>query len=208
MVGTERSLQDAYRRYRESQARSGVDPARRRLPRNAPGSWTEAASRWRWLARARAWDDDERARVRKAHFEAVRKMNVNHQTLARGAFNKVLMRLNEVNWKNLTSPVQFVSLLRQTIDLERLVMGMPVGIEVTHRNGSAGDATDFEQATQEASEEAARRFEASPQMFAAVMQVLAVHEVKPDPDADGHGGAAAEEPARPDGAGADPTEER
>jgi hypothetical protein len=183
MAGTERSVQDAYRRHCESQAQSGGNQARPPSPRHLPGAWTAAATKWDWLGRARAWDDDERRRVRKAHYEAVKKANERHQIVLRSTFGKALTQSQNLDWASIKSPAVFVPLLAQIIRLEREVLGTPVGIEITHKNGQPGESTDFERATQEASADVSPdRFKASPEMYAAVLEVLAAHEVKPEPE--------------------------
>jgi hypothetical protein len=190
MIGPERTLDEAYRRYqaaeaakaRDQQVQSGHNVGRRPPPKRAPGSWRARAESWSWASRAKSWDDDERNRVRKAHFEALKKMNAQHQTAAGAFFNKGMLQLNAIDWANLKLSAQYVNLMSQVINLQRLVMGMPVGVEVTHKHGQPGESIDHERAIQEASEESAKRFEASPEMYAAVLEVLAAHEVKPEPE--------------------------
>jgi len=184
LMGAERTLEGAFRPF-VAGAQSGHNSGALPPPRRMPGSWRDAARKWRWDERARAYDDDERSRIRKVHFEAVKRANERHQIILRSAFGKALQQSQALDWTTIKSPAVFVPLLGQLIRLEREVLGAPLNIEVTHRNGTTGDATDYERATQEASEEADKRFAATPEMFAAVLQVLEAHEVKPEagPDA-------------------------
>src|SRR5262249_28519017 len=84
-LGPGRTLDATYRKWAEKD-RSGTEAAPRRRPGRAPGPWKRMAAKWRWIERARAWDNDERRRVREAHFESVAKMNERHQLLGRDTF--------------------------------------------------------------------------------------------------------------------------
>jgi hypothetical protein len=63
LVGSERHLDDAYRRHL---AAGGADPAAVRR-RRAPGCWREAAKRYRWEERVRPWDRERRRERQQAH---------------------------------------------------------------------------------------------------------------------------------------------
>jgi hypothetical protein len=190
LMGSERSVESAYRRFRE-EVESGGDPVDRRTRRKMPGSWQEACAKWEWTTRARAFDDDERRRVRKAHFEAVKKMNERHQIAYRAAFGKVIAAIGGMSFEGLSAP-QIVAAMDKLAMGERTVMGAPIGIEITQKGSSPENDSAYDEATHEASAETAGRFEATPEMLAAVMRVLEAQEVKAYPD---------EAAAEPDAAG-------
>ncbi len=198
ILGPERSLEQAYRKYRESQQETGIDPVSRRPTRKLPGSWRAACAKWRWLERARAYDDQQRAQLRKAQYEAIKKANERHQGSLRAAFAKVLQRLQSISPEDFTA-TQTINHLLALIDKERQVLGMPLQIELTHK-GADPDSL-HERAATEATAEAERRFSATPEQFAAVPRVLAAHENKSYETDDGTGvqdRAGAQGPDGPD----------
>jgi hypothetical protein len=62
-VGSERCLDDAFRR---SLVVGGADPATV-ARRRAPGSWRTAAKQWRWEERCRPWDEERRRELQQAY---------------------------------------------------------------------------------------------------------------------------------------------
>jgi hypothetical protein len=197
MAGTERSIESAYQKWSEAKARSSGDqaaaPRRKAKP---PGQWFEASSKWEWQRRAQAYDAeqqaDERRKQRDAHYEMVKRAHQVHTGLWMRAANKAVERAHSINFNELT-PMQWLSALAMITDNQRKILGIPLQVELATRPAESDPVAV--QAAMAAEAEVGRRFEATPEMVAAVAQVLAAHEdriVEPD-------GASTMEPPNPDG---------
>ena len=177
LLGPERSLEDAYRKFREAQA--GVEPASRRPPCRVPGSWSEVSRKWRWAERARDWDADERARLRRAHYAKLKAMNERHQEAAKAVFSRSIKAIVAASSEGLSLP-QAIACFDRAVSIERRVMGEPLGVELVVR-GERPEDLDFDDATREASAVSIDRFAATPEIYEAVARVMAQHETKPFP---------------------------
>src|SRR4051794_30654462 len=74
MAGPERTFDGAFTRYQEAAGKPTSKPHQRR----ATSHWYEIAGRWKWAERARAFDADERRRVREEHFRLVKETQKRH----------------------------------------------------------------------------------------------------------------------------------
>lgn len=194
LLGPERTLEQAYRKFREG-AQTGVDPASRTPPGRLPGSWSEKSREWSWIERSRSYDADERERLRRAHYAKLKAMNERHQASAQAVFSRALKAIVAASHEGLTLP-QAIACWERAVAVERRVMGEPLGITLDIRGTRPGDS-DFDDAVREASDVSPDRFHASPEVLAAVNRIMAQHEnpkVYPDePDADAQPLAPTEE---------------
>jgi hypothetical protein len=204
----ERSIEKAFLAAQEGgagAARGGESAARgnaRGHQKRPSRHWYSTARDWKWSDRARAYDAQKRRDAQKANAASVERMQKTHSVLLQDATNKLIRVAPVVRWDNL-SPLTYMRLLRETIHLQRLVMGQPVTVEeIRHRTTSVGDATSEE--TQAAVN--AARFQATPEMYSEVLKVLAAHENKPEESDDGgfQDHAGAQGPDGPDGVGTGP----
>src|SRR5262249_45418726 len=132
---------------------------------------------------AREHDNAERGQLRKLHFEAVKKANERHQVLSRDLFNKLAKLSPKIGSEraDIADLRGYVDVLARAVRLDREILGAPIAIEVSHK----GENVEQHQATVEATAEATKRFEAGPEIYAAVAQILAEHEVLPQEAANG-----------------------
>jgi hypothetical protein len=156
------------------------------------------AEKWRWIERARAWDADERSRLRKAHYAHLKAMNTRHQEAAKAVFARSLKAIVAASTDGLSFPAAVASFER-AVNIERRVMGEPVGVELTIKGGRPGD-TDFQDAIEEASADVSPdRFSAGPEVYLGVARIMAQYEVKsppvgPDGDAEANADPAPLQP--------------
>jgi hypothetical protein len=95
-LGPSRSINEAYRRFRE-QAQSGLNPA---TQLRAPGPWREAAVTYEWADRARSWDEEQRRIERQAHRDAVKATNHRHELLLRSRSNALVQAMQSEKRKS------------------------------------------------------------------------------------------------------------
>jgi hypothetical protein len=121
-----RSIDSAYARFRAEQAGSAqaAKPSRR-----APGSWHEAAVKWRWMTRAESWDRHEIGIAQKARIRAVRETQKKHVAIASALLGRVLGRIQEIGFQAARDPLKLVTAARELINLERLVNENPLAAE-------------------------------------------------------------------------------
>jgi len=104
--------------------RSGKSRALRPLER-----WS---SRYRWVERAQAWDEEVDRRAREAHLRAVKEMRERHARMAVALQQKALDRLKQMDPDEL-EPLEVLKYLIEAAKLERLARGEPETIQ-EHRN--------------------------------------------------------------------------
>ena len=191
-LGPSRSINAAYRCFRE-QAQPGLNPA---TQLRAPGPWRDAATKNDWAARARSWDEEQRRIERQAHLDAVKKANERHQLIVRSRTNALLRVMSsparEEKWMQMSvsEERQWMLTLIQT---DRLLLSQPISIQeerlapVDEAASQAGQATPPDIAIE--------RFQAAPEMIAAVIANMAIYEHKPDPE---------EPPAEPEPSAVEP----
>lgn len=179
LVGTERSLDDAHRRHLAGRSESGREQASPRRPRWVPGSWRQAANRWRWSERARAYDHaqqaEERKRLQHDLFEARKKAALRHDAIAAAGLNWVIRQMAALDHKPVPASV-LIPLAIQLIRIDRELKGAPIHVEISRRPDD--DGPSYQDAADDAAVETVARFEATPEMYAAVAQVLAAQESK------------------------------
>jgi hypothetical protein len=107
-----------------------------------PGSWAEAAQRWRWRQRAEAWDEHERQQAREAHAQAVAEMNQRHIQEAQALQSKAIQRLKCLDLEDL-SAADIVRFVVEATRLERTSRGEPEAIEERRLTGKGGGAVKF-----------------------------------------------------------------
>lgn len=83
------------------------------------GKWS---SRWNWVERAAAWDDELDRQARLAQAKAIKEMNERHAKQARALQTKALQRLQKMNPEEM-SPEQVRLYILEAAKLERLAMG-------------------------------------------------------------------------------------
>ena len=119
-----------------------------------------------------------------AHAEAVRETQITHRSILQHTLVNAARAAYHVSWDGLR-PREFVGLLKDVINMQRLVLGQPVTIEDVRAREMSKAKTEASQ--QIATEVDVARFEASPEMLAAAMLVLEQCETHPE-------AAAAREP--------------
>ena len=114
----------------------------RRKRSKVPGSWNEAATRWRWRQRAEAWDDYERQRAREAHAQAISEMNARYIQEAQALQSKGIQCLKALDANKLLPPdaMRFVT---EGTKLERTARGEPESIEERRLTGKGGGPIGF-----------------------------------------------------------------
>jgi hypothetical protein len=167
--GTERSIDEAFRAFKTRERNDGK-PAHGR----APGAWHEIAKKWSWIERARAYDADQRRRIRDEHFRLVKETQRKHRILLDSAIYKFAKGFQHTEAVGLSFP-QYVALLTQLVNLDRLVMGLPLTIEqVQSRFGKIDDeSTENEQATIAANVDARLGFTNSD--YAEIISIMATN---------------------------------
>lgn len=104
--------------------RSGKSRALRPLER-----WS---SRYRWVERAAAWDEEQDRQARAAQLEAIKEMRERHAREAMMLQKKAIERLNSMDPREL-SAADVLRFLIEAAKLERLARGEPETIQ-EHRN--------------------------------------------------------------------------
>lgn len=120
MAPTERSLRAvADRLY-------GSNPASKR--RRAPGQLHKWSVCWRWVERAKAWDDEQDRIAREEHLRAIREMRERHAREAVALQQKALERLKAMDPNDL-SPKDVLWYIVEAAKLERISRGEPDQIQ-------------------------------------------------------------------------------
>lgn len=104
----------------------GVKPDAKR--RRVPGQIHQWSTRWRWVERAAAWDDEQDRRAREAQLRAVREMRERHIREAMALQQKALQRLQSMDLSEL-SPADTLRFIVEAAKLERLSRGEPDSIQ-------------------------------------------------------------------------------
>jgi len=86
------------------------------------------ASEWDWDERASAYDEEQEDKLLASRIEQKKKMDEEHLRIVRGARNKAVQALKQLDPKDLT-PSELRHWLEMTLKLERLIMGEPESIE-------------------------------------------------------------------------------
>jgi hypothetical protein len=128
---------DLYRMQGPTRTLRGTYVAEAKASNRKPGvslphSWHSAAVRWKWKARAEAFDAQQRQDVRAEHAQAVREMNQRHIDQAQRLQEAALERLKKLNPDDLT-PGQLLDFLMEAAKLERAALaGEPPMVETEH----------------------------------------------------------------------------
>jgi len=96
----------------------------RRSGQVIPGSWYDAAKRWRWKARAEAWDASQRPDRQKQRLAALEDAQARHLQIARLQQAKALQALQALVPGELT-PGEALKLMEVGIALERQSLEEP-----------------------------------------------------------------------------------
>ena len=118
--GPERSLLGAYNAWLAEKG------GKRRT--SAPGSWERAFDKWRWKARAEAWDEHERQRRLKIEAEELEEMYRRHMRLATAmqtVAGRRIASLSEPKENALMSPSDARQYAKDGIEIERTTKGLP-----------------------------------------------------------------------------------
>lgn len=104
-MGPERSLLAAYRAWHRAEKGRNSDAV------SAPGSWREAAERWRWAERAEAWDVGQRLERLKEEDAARRKnrerrIALLNATLARASDALLKLDAQEARWSDVIGAIR------------------------------------------------------------------------------------------------------
>ena len=134
MAGSARSIQNT---VNEEKASKG-----QKKPAYAPGSWRQAADRWRWRERAELWDEHERQQIRATHAKEIAEMNATHVREAKALQAKAIERLRTLGAEALT-PNDVLRIIVEAAKLERTARGEPEVITQTHITGAGGGAIHF-----------------------------------------------------------------
>jgi hypothetical protein len=121
-----RSVDAAYAQARGEQ--HGSAPVAK-ASRRAPGSWHNAAVQWRWRQRASAWDSHEIRSARTARIRAVKKTQEKHAMIAAFLISRVIGRLQEIGFGQVSDAIKLASTARDLIGLERLIYEAPIDAE-------------------------------------------------------------------------------
>lgn len=95
-----------------------------RAPRRAKRPLERWSSRWNWVERARAWDEEQERLARQEKARAVREMCERHARIAVAMLQKAVERLRSLNPEDL-EPLDVVKFIVEAAKLERLARGEP-----------------------------------------------------------------------------------
>jgi hypothetical protein len=110
-----RSLDNAYKRFRESQ---GITKG----PLTALSDWIAAFTKWHWRKRANAWDAHQADMIRRASTAKALDAHNRLRLQARERFNRIAQAGENIDYGEITDPVRYVTLLGRVIELERRVI--------------------------------------------------------------------------------------
>src|SRR5262249_27838418 len=96
------------------------------------------SARWRWTARAAAWDEELDRQARAAQVAAVKEMAERHVKLAKSLQFRAIERLNTLD-PNELSPSEVLRYIVEAVKLERLAMGEPETVQEDRHQGGDGD---------------------------------------------------------------------
>lgn len=138
-LGRDRSLQTVAEDMRQKamveynyplQNPSGTSPKRKKPPEvltilSQLKTWSRAHN---WQARVRAWDDEQREKKRQEREEEISKVNHAHVILARSQIARAVTVIQDLITKGRFTSQAAVQLLKVSIDLERVAMGIPTEV--------------------------------------------------------------------------------
>lgn len=164
--GENRTVAKAYRAYRAKQAASSgkVGDFSKTPP---AGGWVKACADWRWVSRAQAWDAHQAVLTAKAHANAVRKANEKHLAIVQNHFGKLIKQTTSIDYSMYVDMGDLLKFAKELINLERLLLGMPLQVEEVRR------APSDPLITQAIKESASTASCATPELLAEVCKILA-----------------------------------
>lgn len=119
---------EAFRLYRDlPPSERSVREVARRLNKNLT-TIAQWSSKYRWVERAQAWDDEVDRRAREAHLRAVKEMRERHARYAVALQMKALDRLKQMDPDEL-EPLEVLKFIVEAAKLERLARGEPDTIQ-------------------------------------------------------------------------------
>jgi hypothetical protein len=134
-LGQNRSLSEVNRRF------YGAKKGQKRDEKPC-GRIREWRRRFRWAARARAWDDAQDAFYRQASAEKLKEMAARHVAVAQALQERVAQRLARLTDQDLDrmSPEGLMYIFTQAARLERTARGVPTSVKkVIHENRGEPD---------------------------------------------------------------------
>lgn len=121
-----RDMPPGERSLRALAARLGYEKAAK--AGRVPSHIQRWSTRWRWVERARAWDDEQDRRAREEQIRAVREMRERHAREAVALQQKALARLKAMD-PNELSPGDVLRYFIEAAKLERVSRGEPETIQ-------------------------------------------------------------------------------
>jgi hypothetical protein len=110
-----RSLDNAYKRFRESQ---GITKG----PLTVPSDWIAAFAKWNWRKRANAWDVYQADMIREASAAKALDEHNRLRLLAQERLNRIAQVGENIDHADVTDPVQYEKRIGRAIELERRVI--------------------------------------------------------------------------------------
>lgn len=97
--------------------------------RQVPGSWYDAAKKFRWAERAEAWDDEQRPAWQAQRLAALQALQVQDLRLAEMQIAKAVAAMELIEPQQLT-PDQTMRMLAAGVDLRRRALEEPAAVEL------------------------------------------------------------------------------
>jgi hypothetical protein len=127
-LGATRSLDEVTRK---------LYPVRQEAKRALVGRIGEWSTRWSWVERARAWDDEMDRHNRESQMDMVREMNRRHVGEAKALQAKALEALKKLNAETMTAP-EVLRFIVEAAKLERVAVGVPDEVQQVQHTGPGG----------------------------------------------------------------------
>jgi hypothetical protein len=132
--------------YRDLGSRRSLDAVCRQLyrgtqtvrKRDATGRVQQWSATFRWVARARAWDEEKDRRGREAEIDAVRQMHRRHAEEATEFQRKALERLRQIPLEELDAP-DVIRFYVEAVRVERTARGEPETVSEQRQKSDAHD---------------------------------------------------------------------
>lgn len=105
------------------------------------------SSKYHWVSRAMAWDEEQDREFRQAQINAIKSMKDRHVQIAKALQQKAIERLKELDAAEL-SPGLILQFINLGSSLERLSLGEPTNIsETTNKNSNINLDVNFSELT-------------------------------------------------------------
>nr|WP_309377908.1 hypothetical protein [Paludisphaera borealis]MDR3618231.1 hypothetical protein [Paludisphaera borealis] len=164
-IGDERTLEGAYRVYRTRRA-NGAQAVRESGQLRPPGDWSMNCAKWSWVSRAQAYDAHQAILLRRAYANTIKRTNEKHLAVIQNHFTKLIQQTQKLDYSKVTDIGQMLQYTKELINIERMLMGMPLQVAEVQAAPQADPA--IARAVQES---AAERID-NPEMIAEVFKIL------------------------------------